>query len=256
MVTWTLAPNIAEINRDVKAAPWMHDSGTIGNATHLAGSGDHTPYSTHVGKYGYPTQGEIHAQDISMSDYYLDLFETFVRRSWRRGELSGIKYINVLNRHWNIQTAANWAKAMAGTLQPTYSGDHHAHVSMENGSIDGDVIERFKAWLDAGQQFPDEEDDMPSADEVANAVVGKLAYSNEAWGPNPIADDGKTVQSNQNRWSVAATNSVSANAKLDALAAEVADLKAVVASIKVGGVDTGALADQLAQDLALRLEKK
>lgn len=49
--------------------------------------------------------------------------------------------------------------------------------------------------------------DMPSAEEIAKAVVAELAYKNQVWGANPVADDGVNEQSNQNRWAVAADNS-------------------------------------------------
>lgn len=153
MGSWSLASNVAQVNRDVRATSFLTDLGTIGDTSHQAGAGDHTPWSTHNGKFGYPTQGEVHAQDIGGSEYYLDLIETFIRRSWRRGELAGLKYFNALNRHWNIQSWASWEKAKAGSLVSSYSPDHHVHLSFENGSVDGDLIARFKAWLDAGQSF-------------------------------------------------------------------------------------------------------
>lgn len=159
----TNAPNIDAIKHAVLDTTWMTFLGDIGDNTHQAGSGDHTTRSTHIGKYGYPTQGVVHAIDTGMTETNLDLAETFIRRSWRRGELSGIKYFNVLNRHWNIQTWANWESAKAGTLQPRYSGDHHLHLSMENGTVDGDILDRFKHWLDNRQSFrplQEEDDDM------------------------------------------------------------------------------------------------
>jgi hypothetical protein len=159
-MSWVLAPNVAEINADVRAHGEFTDLGTIGDTSHQRGAGDHTPWSTHVGKYGYPDQGQVHAQDIGASEFYLDLLETFVRRSWRRGELAGVKYINVLNRHWNVQTWASFELAKSGQLRSVYSGDHHFHVSMENGSVDGDLVERFFVWLNNGQRFVDELDEV------------------------------------------------------------------------------------------------
>jgi len=153
MAGWSLAPNVAQVNRDVRSSGFLSDLGTIGDTRHLEGAGDHTPYSTHVGKYGYPTQEQVHAQDIGGSDFYLDLIETFIRRSWRRGELAGLKYFNALNRHWNIQSWASWEMAKAGTLQSSYSPDHHVHLSFENGGVDGDLVARFEVWLNNGQSF-------------------------------------------------------------------------------------------------------
>ena len=146
MVTWTLAPNVASNLATVRATAYMSNLGTIGDTRHQAGAGDHTPWSTHIGKYGYPVQGQVHAQDIGMSNADLALFERWIRLEWRAGRANGVKYINVLNRHWNLQTTAGWNAARAGTIVPRYSGDHHLHISYENGTIDGNLVARFKAY--------------------------------------------------------------------------------------------------------------
>jgi hypothetical protein len=122
----------------------------------LAGAGDHTPYSTHVGKRGYPTQGEIHAIDVGMTDELLRDAETFLRRGWRKGMFWDVKYFNVLGRHWNNQTASAWKAAQAGTTKPRASGDHHLHLSMENGTGGGDILALFVRWLANGRRFDDE----------------------------------------------------------------------------------------------------
>lgn len=159
MMTMANAPNIDAIKRTVKSTAWMVFLGDIGDDSHQAGSGDHTTHSTHIGKYGYPTQGVVHAIDTGMTSADLGLAERFIRLSWMRGELTGIKYFNVINRHWNIQTWDNYKKAKAGTLQPRYSPDHHLHLSMENGDIDGDILDRFKRWKANGQQFDEQQED-------------------------------------------------------------------------------------------------
>jgi hypothetical protein len=146
LVAWTLAPNVAAGLATVKATSYMTNLGTIGDTRHQAGAGDHTPWSTHRGKYGYPTQGQVHAQDIGMSNADLALFEKWIRLEWRAGRANGVKYINVLNRHWNLQTLAGWNAARAGTIVPRWSGDHHLHISYENGTIDGNLVARFKAY--------------------------------------------------------------------------------------------------------------
>lgn len=146
MVAWSLAPNVASNLGTVKATKYMSNLGTIGDTRHQAGAGDHTPWSTHRGKFGYPVQGQVHAQDIGMSNADLALFEKWIRNEWRAGRASGVKYINVLNRHWNLQTTAAWNAAKAGTLVARYSGDHHLHISYENGTIDGDILKRFVAY--------------------------------------------------------------------------------------------------------------
>jgi len=165
---WSLAPNVAQVNRDVRGTSFLTDLGTIGDTSHQQGAGDHTPWSTHGGKFGYPTQGQVHAQDIGGSEYYLDLMETFIRRSWGRGELAGLKYVNVLNRHWNVQSWSSFERAKNGTLKSSYSTDHHVHLSFENGDVDGDLVKRFKRWLDDGQRFmggDEGDDDMGRLDE-------------------------------------------------------------------------------------------
>jgi len=132
----------------VIADPKMDHLGDWGDDGHQAGAGDHTPRSTHRGKFGYPTQGKIHAHDFKMSQADQNLLEAWVRAQWRNGNLKGLKYMNVNNRHWNIQTNANWLKALNGTLKATYSGDHHVHFSYENGNVDQDLIKRFIAYRD------------------------------------------------------------------------------------------------------------
>ena len=124
----------------------MDHLGDVGDIRHLAGAGDHTPYSTHKGKNGYPTQGKVHAHDFKMSQADQNKFENWVRLEWKAGRLRGLKYMNVNNRHWNIQTTANWNKAKAGTIKSTYSGDHHVHLSYENGSVESDLIKRWIAY--------------------------------------------------------------------------------------------------------------
>ena len=243
VASWVLAPNVAQVNRDVRGTSFLTDLGTIGDTSHQQGAGDHTPWSSHVGKFGYPTQGEVHAQDIGGSEYYLDLLETFVRRSWRRGELGGLKYINVLNRHWNVQSWASFEKARAGTLKSTYSGDHHVHLSFENGGVDGDLVERFRAWLDAGQEFGGVED-MATADEIANAVVQKLAYADFAWGVSVEPDDGVNTQSNQNRWAAAAHSADAANVKAGQ----------ILEQIGVGGTDPEVLRQVVREELLALLQ--
>lgn len=203
-MTWTLAPNIAQINQTVRGTSWMRDLGTIGDTSHQKGAGDHTPWSTHVGKYGYPTQGQVHAQDVGASDYMLDLIETFIRRSWRRGELSGLKYFNVLNRHWNIQSWTSWNQAQNGTIQPTYSSDHHLHLSMENGSIDGDILDRFIRWYNNGQQFepaptpqPEEEEDTMYRVEIKPGYPAENGNEFTATGKTTVVS---VPEATQDRW--------------------------------------------------------
>ena len=142
------APNVRANVIAVIADPKMDHKGDAGDLRHLAGSGDHTPYSTHTGKNGYPTQGQVHAHDFGMTQAEQDKFESWVRAEWRAGRLKGLKYMNVNNRHWNIQTTANWNKAVAGTLKATYSGDHHIHLSYENGAVESDLIKRYQAYRD------------------------------------------------------------------------------------------------------------
>lgn len=223
--------------------PELAPLGDIGDNAHQSGGGDHTLNSTHRGKRGYPTQGQIHAWDMGGPDWLLDLYETFVRRSWRRGELYDIKYINVLNRHWNIQTIPNWNAARAGTLTARYSGDRHGHTSQENGSGDSDLIRRFLAWVLAGQKFPDEiETDMDLKDSMEPYVgfstnVGSVlasAYSYAKKASVDAADTEVLVQS--------------ALTKLDDLAVKLNEHASTVAP------DPAAFANEVAAKLRMILE--
>lgn len=238
MVEWKPAPNIAQIKQTVLNTPGLTFLGDIGNAAHLAGTGDHTPWSTHNGKLGTPTQGQVHAIDIGMSDTWLDQFETFVRQSWRRGELYGIKYLNVLNRQWNTQTETSWNRAKNGTITSTYNGDHHVHLSMENGTIDGNIITRFNTWRNNGQQFPDQEDDdMQLTDTV----------------------DVKDLDGNSKRitleelWEGASTGAWKALRQGEQNARALAELTAKVAALQTGGVNIDLLAEAVAAKLGPQL---
>jgi hypothetical protein len=144
------APNVKANVRTVLATSYMAFWGDLGNSTHQAGSGDHTLWSSHAGKYGYPTQGYVHAHDTSMSTANKLLFEKWLRNEIRAGRCKGIKYFNVLNRHWNMQTWSNYYAMQRGTLAPKYSGDVHLHVSYENGSIESDLFARFKVYKSTG----------------------------------------------------------------------------------------------------------
>ncbi len=151
--TWCDA-NVKSNVQAVIADQRMDHLGDVGDTRHLAGAGDHTPYSTHRGKNGYPTQGKVHAHDFKMSQADQNEFEKWVRLEWKAGRLKGLKYMNVNNRHWNIQTTANWNKAKAGTLKSTYSGDHHVHLSYENGSVESDLVKRWIAYRDRNKTKP------------------------------------------------------------------------------------------------------
>jgi hypothetical protein len=143
--------------------------GEYGDSGHQAGAGDHTYHSTHRGKYGYPTQGVVHAIDIGASYSVLLSLEYWIRREIRFGRLKGLKYFNVLNRHWNYQTWTNYNMAKGGTLRPKYSVDHHLHLSFENGSIDGNLLSRYLAYRTGATVSGD---DMPSPADLWNYKIG------------------------------------------------------------------------------------
>lgn len=239
MVEWKPAPNIAQIKQTVLTTPGLTFLGDIGNAQHLAGTGDHTPWSTHNGKLGTPTRGEVHAIDIGMSDTLLDQFETFVRRSWRRGELGGIKYLNVLNRQWNIQSETSWNRAKNGTITSTYNGDHHVHLSMENGGIDGDILARFNTWRNNGQQFPNEEDDMAWTDMLtADNNAGQIAVGTNVGIYTLI---GEVKESNQ-----------LIRETLEVLQ----EISTKLTTVGNGGVDVDELATKISADISQRIATK
>lgn len=166
----------------VIADPKIDHLGDAGDLRHLAGTGDHTLWSTHTGKYGYPTQGKIHAHDFSMSQADQNLFEAWVRAQWRNGSLKGLKYFNVNNRHWNIQTEANWQKAFKGTLKATSSTDHHCHVSYENGNYEYDLVKRFIAYRDRNKVASGGGGSAPTTqeDDKVYAVVKVAGATNPA----------------------------------------------------------------------------
>lgn len=144
------APNLRMNVVAVIADPAADHLGDMGDETHQEGAGDHTRHSTHEGKQGYPEQGELHAHDAGMTEARLALLERFSRLCWRQSLfVEETKYVNVLHRHWNLQTEANARAARAGTLKPRYSGDKHFHRSLEN--CGGELFwATFLAWERAG----------------------------------------------------------------------------------------------------------
>lgn len=151
---WTLAPNVKANLATVERTPWLKNLGTIGDTRHMAGAGDHTPYSTHPGKLGYPTSGQVHAEDVGMSQADLDKFEAWIKAEWRAGRAMGVKYININNRHYNLQTQARANAAKSGRITPSASTDHHLHLSYENGAVDSDLLARFVAYRNAPAKKP------------------------------------------------------------------------------------------------------
>lgn len=136
------APNINQIyNTALNNRDRFTIDGIAGDANHT--EGDHTLHSDWSGKLGYPTQGQYHAIDLDSDDAELASLEAWILSEWRNGRLYGIKFFNILNRQWNIQTEAAWQSARAGTIKSSYNDDHHCHLSMENGSVDGDLLERY-----------------------------------------------------------------------------------------------------------------
>jgi hypothetical protein len=157
MVAYRLSAAVAANLKVVKANGWKN-LGTIGNKSHLMGSGDHTPWSTHGGRSGRPQRGIVHAHDIGMSDAHLVLLEKWLRAQWRNGAAGEVKYVNILNRHWNLQTQAGWAKAKSGQIRPTRSTDHHLHLSYEPSvalAYNGEpLLGRFAQWLKGSGSRP------------------------------------------------------------------------------------------------------
>lgn len=148
--TWVLAPNVGTGLTTVKATDWMTNLGTVGDAAHWAAGGDHTPFSDWIGRLtGYPEQGQIHAQDVGMSQKDNDLFEAWIRREWKAGRAQ-VKFININNRHYNLQTEEGWEAAVAGTIKPRWNADHHLHISYEDGTLEGDLLARFVRYRTFG----------------------------------------------------------------------------------------------------------
>ena len=57
----------------------LSHKGDIGDQRHQQGSGDHTPWSTHRGRTGYPAKGVVHAHDVGAPDAVLAAFESWIR---------------------------------------------------------------------------------------------------------------------------------------------------------------------------------
>jgi hypothetical protein len=94
-------------------------------------------------------------------------FESWFRREVRAGRATGIKYVNVLGRQWNLQTWSNYYAMKAGTLRPLASNDvGHIHISFENGSIDSDLVARYVNFH-YGRSVSTEGDDVTPAELMA-----------------------------------------------------------------------------------------
>ncbi len=116
-VRWTAATPIAEI------ATAFNKHGVtvyvIGDNYHLRGGQDHTPWSKVLGR--------IFACDVMYGD-------AAKMERWLVGILRGsedtswIDYVNINNKQYNG----------SGTYQG-YSGDHHLHISVEKGAVNGHV---------------------------------------------------------------------------------------------------------------------
>lgn len=124
--------------------------GDMGDNRHQAGSGDHTTHSTWPGKYGWPTQGKVHAQDVAMTAEEQYRFRTWFLAEVKAGRLKGIKFINLRNREYNMQTwSAYNSVARYGTYQYSADDPGHIHLSYENGSRDSDLWARYDRYRTA-----------------------------------------------------------------------------------------------------------
>lgn len=156
----------------------------------------------------------------------------------RTGVYGGWRTIDFCHRKrlaaWYWQTYA-WSR-YKGTIR----WHKAAHIRQYRNNVDrcGGTVDLNQAMTDDYGQWDIERDDMPTADEVADAVWSKMME-------NPITDDdaGAHVFLRYTR------------KELSDLHDEVTELRAVVDRLSVGGVDTEALAGRVADLLAERLRE-
>lgn len=104
--------------------------GVAGNLAHLAARdpGDHTMYSKHDvwvgGKHYVPKKGFVYAIDLRVPEP--EKFEKWLLARLRAKFYPGVKYWNILHRHWARNVVLNGVPF----ARARYSGDDHLHVSV------------------------------------------------------------------------------------------------------------------------------
>ncbi len=127
--------------------------GVVGNWEHLTAGypGDHTPYSTHDlrigGKHYVPKRGWVYAIDATVPEP--EKFERWFLGRLRAGYYRCVKYWNILNRHWH-RTVVKGGKPFG---KPSWSGDHHLHMSIMPGSeySTDDILGDYEHWRTTGK---------------------------------------------------------------------------------------------------------
>lgn len=170
MASWTLVPALVSLREEFnELAPGRDKAsdGSIGDTAHASSSSDHNPDETGATpSEDADSDNEVHAidvdRDLRRAGWSMNRAVEVIVGRHRSGEDDRLQ--NVI---WNGRI---WSRSWGWTAR-VYTGsnphDKHAHFSARYTTTQE---RNTRAWglLEA------EEDDMPTADEVANKVVEKM----------------------------------------------------------------------------------
>lgn len=183
--------------------------GVIGNAAHLAASGQHTPWSGNGWAYGW-----VHAIDLAISaGQWMKILAELRTGRWN----AVVRFVNYGGKQYHQRD---------GFRSSRDNPDHHLHISYAPGTHKRAGAGLIRAALMAGLE----------SDELSAADVNKIVYGvDEGEAPGEWQTKG-AAPSLQHIWQVLANMQ-------GALAVVVED----VAKLKAGGVDVTALAAAVAK---------
>lgn len=156
VVGWRLAQPIIDLGKSAEELGWPI-LGIVGNTAHLKKTGDHTPWSK--GK----RPGVIYAIDVHPPNGFQAWLIAQCRSSY---DTRWIDFFNINGSQYN-----------AAGVRVAPSTDTHLHISVAKGYEDTHVT-LFRDYAGG------DEDDMPTAKEVAQAVWGAALSS-------PTLDEGR-----------------------------------------------------------------
>lgn len=190
MVTYQLAQPIL----DNKAAfrlryPTATYAGDVGDLAHMAGKGDHTPYSGDSIFGVHMKQGWIYAQDLGNDAFNLPSFARWFLIRLRAGAYPEVKY--VITRHPANQGVAGgvyfglFDRRYNWRTQRSSGHDHHIHISYMPGyeQSPSRIIEDY--WLGSHPPLaPDPQWKLwPARPPLPEFGLGK--YSTRTWATLP-----------------------------------------------------------------------
>ncbi|MET0492924.1 MAG: hypothetical protein ABW000_07300 [Actinoplanes sp.] len=170
MASWILVPCLVSLRNEFNELAPDRDKasdGSIGDASHAANSSDHNP--DEAGNTPYEdadSRNEVHAidvdDDLRKAGWTMTRALEIIITRHREGRDNRLQNVIYNRRIWS----ASWgwtARAYSGANAHT----EHAHFSARYTTAQENDTSPWGL-------LKDEEDDMPSAEDVANAVIAKL----------------------------------------------------------------------------------